>query len=74
MKLEFNVEYRFLLGTLFGIKFKSALFTDIGNIWNWKPIDNSASAVGSDFQSELVFIKNLLMVQEQDSGLILIIS
>jgi outer membrane protein insertion porin family len=49
MKLEFNAEYRFLLGTLFGIKFKSALFTDIGNIWNWKPIDSSAAAVGSDF-------------------------
>ena len=50
MKLEFNAEYRFLLGTLFGIKFKSALFTDIGNIWNWKPINNSDSAVGSNFQ------------------------
>ncbi len=35
MKLEFNGEYRFLLGTLFGLKFKSAIFTDIGNIWNW---------------------------------------
>jgi len=50
IKLEFNAEYRFLLGTLFGIKFKSALFTDIGNIWNWKPIDTSAAAIGSDFQ------------------------
>jgi outer membrane protein insertion porin family len=50
MKLEFNAEYRFLLGTLFGIKFKSALFTDIGNIWNWQPINNSDSAVGSNFQ------------------------
>ena len=50
VKLEFNAEYRFLLGTLFGIKFKSALFTDIGNIWNWRPIDTSAAAVGSDFQ------------------------
>ncbi|HEY2648893.1 MAG TPA: BamA/TamA family outer membrane protein [Puia sp.] len=50
VKLEFNAEYRFLLGTLFGIKFKSALFTDIGNIWNWKVIDSSAAAIGSDFQ------------------------
>jgi hypothetical protein len=50
IKLEFNAEYRFLLGTLFGIKFKSALFTDIGNIWNWQPIDTSAAAIGSDFQ------------------------
>lgn len=33
MQLEGNVEYRFNLGTLWGIKVKSALFTDIGNIW-----------------------------------------
>jgi len=50
IKLEFNAEYRFLLGTLFGIKFKSALFTDVGNIWNWKPINNSDSAIGSNFE------------------------
>jgi outer membrane protein insertion porin family len=48
VKLEGNVEYRFLLGTLFGIKFRSALFTDIGNIWNWKPIADPLGA-GSDF-------------------------
>jgi outer membrane protein insertion porin family len=50
IKLEGNIEYRFLLGTLFGIKFKSALFTDIGNIWSWKPITNDAEGVGSNFQ------------------------
>jgi outer membrane protein insertion porin family len=50
MKLEFNAEYRFLLGTLFGIKFKSALFTDIGNIWSWEPINDSTSGKGSNFQ------------------------
>lgn len=33
IQLEANVEYRFSLGTLFGIKVKSAFFTDIGNIW-----------------------------------------
>ena len=49
MKLEGNVEYRFLLGTLFGIKFKSALFTDIGNIWSWQPITNTPEGAGSDF-------------------------
>ena len=49
LNLEFNAEYRFLLGTLFGIKFKSALFTDIGNIWNWKPIQYFSCGVGSDF-------------------------
>jgi outer membrane protein insertion porin family len=50
IKLEGNAEYRFLLGTLFGIKFKSAVFTDIGNIWNWQPIDTTQLAVGSDFK------------------------
>ncbi len=50
IKLEFNAEYRFLLGTLFHIKFKSAVFTDIGNIWNWTPIDTSSLGKGSDFQ------------------------
>ena len=49
VKLEGNVEYRFLLGTLFGIKFKSAVFTDIGNIWSWQPISNTPAGVGSDF-------------------------
>jgi outer membrane protein insertion porin family len=48
IKLEGNVEYRFLLGTLFGIKFKSALYTDIGNIWGWKPIPGPYGE-GSDF-------------------------
>jgi outer membrane protein insertion porin family len=34
VQLEGNIEYRFGLGSLFGIvKIKSALFTDIGNIW-----------------------------------------
>jgi outer membrane protein insertion porin family len=50
IKLEGNIEYRFLLGTLFGIKFRSGLFTDVGNIWSWKPISNSPLGEGSDFQ------------------------
>lgn len=33
IQLEGNIEYRFNLGLLFGVKVKSALFTDIGNIW-----------------------------------------
>lgn len=33
IQLEGNIEYRFGLGSLFGIKIKSALFTDFGNIW-----------------------------------------
>jgi outer membrane protein insertion porin family len=50
VQLEGNVEYRFPLGTLFGVKLKSALYTDAGNIWNRRPIDTTASAKGSDFQ------------------------
>jgi len=50
IKLEGNLEYRFLLGTLFGAKFRSVLFADIGNIWSRKPIDTTQSAIGSDFQ------------------------
>ncbi len=33
MQLEANVEYRFNLTTIAGIKVKSALFVDAGNIW-----------------------------------------
>jgi outer membrane protein assembly factor BamA len=33
MQLEANVEYRFDLTTIAGIKVKSALFADMGNIW-----------------------------------------
>ncbi|MEP6746099.1 MAG: BamA/TamA family outer membrane protein [Bacteroidota bacterium] len=34
IQLEGNIEYRFNLGLLFGVvKMKSALFSDIGNIW-----------------------------------------
>jgi outer membrane protein insertion porin family len=50
IKLEGNVEYRFLLGTLFSIKFRSALYTDIGNIWSWEPIVAGPEGVGSDFR------------------------
>lgn len=36
MALEGNVEYRFNLATIAGVKIGSALYTDIGNIWNVK--------------------------------------
>src|SRR5579871_141701 len=42
LKLEGNIEYRFPLGTVFGIKIKSAIYTDIGNIWNWKITDTTS--------------------------------
>ena len=34
MQLEGNIEYRFNLATIAGIKMNSALFVDIGNIWS----------------------------------------
>lgn len=33
IQLEGNIEYRFDIGRLFGIKVQSALFTDFGNVW-----------------------------------------
>lgn len=36
VQLEANVEYRFQVADLGGAKFSSAVFTDIGNIWNLK--------------------------------------
>jgi outer membrane protein assembly factor BamA len=33
IQFETNLEYRFYLTQLFGLKFSSALFTDIGNVW-----------------------------------------
>ena len=49
IQLEGNIEYRFPLGTLFGIKIRSAIFTDIGNIWDRHRIDTTAVSAGSDF-------------------------
>jgi outer membrane protein assembly factor BamA len=34
MQLEANIEYRFPLATIAGVKIASALFADIGNVWN----------------------------------------
>ncbi|MEO7531911.1 MAG: BamA/TamA family outer membrane protein, partial [Sediminibacterium sp.] len=36
MQLEANIEYRFPIATLAGFKISSALFADIGNVWNVK--------------------------------------
>lgn len=36
MQLEANVEYRFPLTTIAGVKISSALYADIGNVWNVK--------------------------------------
>lgn len=50
IQLEGNVEYRFPLGTIFGVKFLSALYVDAGNIWDRYPIDRTPEEQGSDFQ------------------------
>jgi outer membrane protein insertion porin family len=42
IKLEGNAEFRFDIGTVWGIKVKSALFTDVGNIWA-KTIDETTN-------------------------------
>ena len=36
LAIEGNIEYRFQLGTINGVKIGSAVYTDIGNIWNIK--------------------------------------
>ncbi|HLX92799.1 MAG TPA: BamA/TamA family outer membrane protein [Puia sp.] len=46
VQVEGNVEYRFLLGTLFSVKLKSAIYTDFGNIWEWTDI----LGAGSNFE------------------------
>ena len=50
VQLEGNAEFRFPLGSVFGYKLRSVIFTDAGNVWNWRPIDSSAAAIGSDFK------------------------
>lgn len=50
IQLEGNMEYRFPIGTLFGIKLLSAVYVDAGNIWDRHPIDTTPAEQGSDFQ------------------------
>ncbi|MEJ7767005.1 MAG: BamA/TamA family outer membrane protein [Chitinophagaceae bacterium] len=48
IKLEGNIEFRFNVATIAGIKLKSALFSDIGNIW-YRKTDLSPEQKGSEF-------------------------
>jgi outer membrane protein assembly factor BamA len=48
IQLEGNMEYRFNLGVLFGIKLKSALFADVGNIW-YRNTQNNPDYAHTDF-------------------------
>ncbi len=41
MQLEFNMEYRFNVASIGGFKIGSALFTDIGNVWNIRKTTSS---------------------------------
>ncbi len=50
IQLEANAEYRFPLGTVFGVKLQSALYLDAGNIWDRHPIDTTPAQKGSDFE------------------------
>ncbi|MGN6293373.1 MAG: BamA/TamA family outer membrane protein [Chitinophagaceae bacterium] len=43
IQLEGNIEYRFPLGTPFGVKVNGAVFTDIGNVWYMKSAPNRPS-------------------------------
>ena len=45
LALEGNLEYRFQLGRINGIKIGSAIYTDIGNIWNIKNQINGENAM-----------------------------
>ena len=55
MRFEANVEYRFPLTTLAGVKIASAMYADIGNIWNIKnnPIDRAGTFDFSKFGKDL---------------------
>jgi hypothetical protein len=47
LALEGNVEYRFNIATVAGVKIGSALYSDIGNIWNVKKNPNDPNSVFS---------------------------
>ena len=44
LSIEGNLEYRFPLGTIGGVKIGSALYSDFGNIWTLKKQDNDPNA------------------------------
>lgn len=52
MQLETNLEYRFNIATVNGIKIGSALFADIGNVWNLK---KDAGNTGAEFSLDRLY-------------------
>ncbi|MEO9211438.1 MAG: BamA/TamA family outer membrane protein [Ginsengibacter sp.] len=65
IQLEGNVEYRFTVAPLFSnaLLFKMALFTDVGNIWNFKNTQPSGQIDSAQFQ-----LKNLYKQLAVSSG------
>ena len=57
IQLEGNAEYRFNVAPLFSnaILFKMALFTDIGNVWNFKNTKPDGSADTTQFKFQNVY-------------------
>ena len=55
MVLEFNAEYRFTMAVIAGVKIGSAVYSDIGNIWNVKnnPSDPDATFSFSNLGRDL---------------------
>lgn len=49
IQLEGNIEYRFDIGRIFGIKVQSALFTDFGNVWRRKT-NNDPNLANTEFK------------------------
>jgi outer membrane protein assembly factor BamA len=41
LQLEANIEYRFRVATVLGWKWNSALFIDVGNVWNRKSVKDA---------------------------------
>ncbi len=48
IQLEGNVEFRFNIATIGGVKVKSALFSDVGNIW-YRETDGTPEQQGAEF-------------------------
>lgn len=57
MQIEMNVEYRFNITTIAGIKVNSALFVDMGNIWSkeFDPNDNTKPDPLASFRVNRLF-------------------
>ena len=54
VKLEGNIEYRFNIATIAGVKLKSALFVDMGNIWTRTKVADEKFS-GSEFRVENLY-------------------